>query len=199
MFHFAAAEFTERGAHDLVVNREQFHGGFIADFARHRGRSDNVGEQNCANAGITLVVEDDRSAMVDFARTHEQVGHRGIDLDDFISDQTVRFLMNSARRLGIGLAVVLRLALLGTVALIVRLTEPVFTLMDHAFSWRDLILIGGGLFLVFKATTEIHHTVDPKPADEPRAGEGARIGFAAPIAQILLLFSRSTASSRPSA
>ncbi len=114
----------------------------------------------------------------------------GIDNLIFISILTNKLpeaQRGSARRLGIGLAVVLRLALLGTVALIVRLTEPVFTLMDHAFSWRDLILIGGGLFLVFKATTEIHHTVDPRPADDPQAGKGAQIGFAAAIAQILLL------------
>ena len=114
----------------------------------------------------------------------------GIDNLIFISILTNKLpeaQRDSARRLGIGLAVVLRLALLGTVALIVRLTEPVFTLMDHAFSWRDLILIGGGLFLVFKATTEIHHYVDPRPVDDAQAGTVAHIGFAAAIAQILLL------------
>lgn len=63
------------------------------------------------------------------------------------------------QRLGIGLALVMRLGLLGTVALIVRLTTPIFTLFDHPFSWRDLILIAGGVFLVWKATTEIHHHV----------------------------------------
>jgi predicted tellurium resistance membrane protein TerC len=63
------------------------------------------------------------------------------------------------QRLGIGLALVMRLGLLGTVALIVRLTAPIFTAFGHDFSWRDLILIAGGAFLVWKATTEIHHHV----------------------------------------
>ena len=55
---------------------------------------------------------------------------------------------DKARRIGIGLAVTLRLALLGTVAVIVTLTAPLFTAFGHDFSWRDLILIAGGLFLV---------------------------------------------------
>ena len=54
----------------------------------------------------------------------------------------------NARRIGIGLAVVLRLGLLGGVAFIVQLTQPLFTLLGHGFSWRDLILIAGGLFLI---------------------------------------------------
>eukprot|EP01030_Chromulinospumella_sphaerica_P023290 gene23290-23312_t len=65
------------------------------------------------------------------------------------------------RRLGIGLALVMRLVLLSTIAWIVGLTQPALTLLGNAFSWKDLILIGGGLFLVWKATKEIHHTVDP--------------------------------------
>lgn len=63
------------------------------------------------------------------------------------------------QRLGIGLALVLRLALLGTVAWIARLTAPVFSLFDHAFSWSDMILLSGGLFLVWKATKDMHHHV----------------------------------------
>jgi predicted tellurium resistance membrane protein TerC len=91
-----------------------------------------------------------------------------------------------ARRIGIGLALILRLALLGTIAVIVRLTEPVFEAFGQGFSWRDLILIAGGLFLVWKATKEIHHNVDPDPGPdlfEP----SARLGLAAAIAQILAL------------
>ncbi len=83
-----------------------------------------------------------------------------------------------ARRIGIGLALVLRLGLLGTVAFIVQLTSPVFQVAGHAFSWRDLILLAGGLFLLWKATSEIHHSVDPPP--EKATG-------AAAIGQILLL------------
>ena len=92
-----------------------------------------------------------------------------------------------ARRLGLGLALVLRLALLGTVAWIVQLTTPVFSLFGQGFSWRDLILIAGGLFLVWKATREIHHNVDPDPGPDLFAGEAARLGFTAAIGQILVL------------
>src|SRR5512143_807152 len=83
-----------------------------------------------------------------------------------------------ARRIGISLALILRLALLSGLAFIVGLTQPVFSLpirapsgadghpmVDLAFSWRDLILLAGGLFLVWKATNEIHHSVDPRPSD----------------------------------
>ncbi|MFC3071409.1 TerC family protein [Phenylobacterium soli] len=106
-----------------------------------------------------------------------------------------------ARRIGIGLAMILRLVLLSTLAFIVGLTKPVFALpftapagadghpvIDLAFSWRDLILLAGGLFLVWKATTEIHHSVDPTPSDDlldKRAP--VRLGFTAAIVQILAL------------
>lgn len=90
-----------------------------------------------------------------------------------------------ARRIGIGLALIMRLALLGTVAIIVRLTEPVFEVLGKGFSWRDMILIAGGLFLLWKATKEIHESVDPTP-EEKGAGR-ATLGFAAAIGQILVL------------
>ncbi|MCO8593592.1 TerC family protein [Burkholderia multivorans] len=92
------------------------------------------------------------------------------------------------QRLGIGLALVMRLALLGTVAWIARLTEPVFTLFDHAFSWRDMILLSGGLFLVWKATTEIHHHVS-HDGGEAHASGGSAAGLTmwAAVGQILML------------
>ncbi len=106
-----------------------------------------------------------------------------------------------ARRIGISLALILRLALLSTLAFIVSLTRPVFVLpfaapigadghpvIDLTFSWRDLILLAGGLFLVWKATTEIHHTVDPAESDELLDKKGhVSLGFTAAIVQILAL------------
>jgi predicted tellurium resistance membrane protein TerC len=92
-----------------------------------------------------------------------------------------------ARRAGIGAALVLRLALLGTVAVIVQLTDPIFTVFEQAFSWRDLILIAGGLFLVWKATKEIHHNVDPDPGPDMLNPEIATISLAAVVSQILIL------------
>ena len=94
---------------------------------------------------------------------------------------------SKARRIGISLALILRLALLATIAVIVQLTEPIFNVFGHGFSWRDLILIAGGLFLVWKATKEIHHNVDPESGPEFFDSRAAKLGFAAAIGQILLL------------
>lgn len=92
-----------------------------------------------------------------------------------------------ARRVGIGLAVILRLAFLAMIAVIVRLTDPVISIFEHSFSWRDIILIAGGLFLVWKATTEIHHRVDPLSKPDVSASRAAPPTFAAVIAQIIVL------------
>jgi len=92
-----------------------------------------------------------------------------------------------ARQIGIGGALLLRLALLGTISWIVQLTAPVFTILGQSFSWRDLILIAGGLFLVWKATKEIHHRVDPDPEPDIFDDRQVRLGFAAATGQILLL------------
>jgi predicted tellurium resistance membrane protein TerC len=91
------------------------------------------------------------------------------------------------QRLGIGLALVMRLGLLGTVALIVRLTAPIFTAFGHDFSWRDLILIAGGAFLVWKATTEIHHHVAGEGDNGSGAGRTATLTPWSAIGQILVL------------
>ncbi|AZO11066.1 MULTISPECIES: TerC family protein [unclassified Mesorhizobium] len=92
-----------------------------------------------------------------------------------------------ARRLGISAALIMRLVLLATISIIVQLTTPVFTAFGHGFSWRDLILIAGGLFLVWKATKEIHHTVDPQDHQDTMMGETLHMSLAGAIFQILLL------------
>ncbi len=114
----------------------------------------------------------------------------GIDNLIFISILTNKLPAHQqakARRIGIGLALILRLGLLGTIAIIVQLTEPLFTAFGHGFSWRDLILIAGGLFLVWKATKEIHHNVDPDPGPDLFEGQKAGMTFGSAIVQILLL------------
>ena len=114
----------------------------------------------------------------------------GIDNLIFISILTNKLPAHQqarARRIGIGLALILRLGLLGTIAIIVQLTEPLFTAFGHGFSWRDLILIAGGLFLVWKATKEIHHHVDRNPGPDMFEGEKVQMSFASAIVQILLL------------
>jgi predicted tellurium resistance membrane protein TerC len=92
----------------------------------------------------------------------------------------------AARRVGISLALVLRLLLLGTVAFIVHLTEPVLAVASLSFSWRDMILIAGGLFLVWKATNEIRHNVEPEDSEEDETPTRP-IGFASAIGQIIVL------------
>ncbi len=114
----------------------------------------------------------------------------GIDNLIFISILTNKLPEHGrarARRLGIGAALVMRLALLGTIAIIVRLTEPLFTVFGQGFSWRDLILIAGGLFLVWKATKEIHHNVDPDPGPDVFERKTASLTVTAAIGQILVL------------
>ena len=114
----------------------------------------------------------------------------GIDNLIFISILTNKLppdRRESARRIGIGLALIMRLGLLGTVAWIVQLTTPIFEAFGHGFSWKDLILIAGGLFLVWKATKEIHHSVDPDDHKEDMVGGAATTTFASVISQILLL------------
>jgi len=66
----------------------------------------------------------------------------------------------SARRVGLALALIARLALLGSIVWITRLTAPLFELFGRAVSWRDLVLLIGGLFLLFKGTREIHNAIE---------------------------------------
>ncbi|MEH6728256.1 MAG: TerC family protein, partial [Hyphomicrobiales bacterium] len=114
----------------------------------------------------------------------------GIDNLLFISILTNKLpedQRSGARRIGISLALILRLVLLSAVAWIVQLTTPIFTLFDQGFSWKDLILIGGGIFLIWKATKEIHHAVDPEPTPDIFDSRAVSLTFTAAISQILLL------------
>lgn len=114
----------------------------------------------------------------------------GIDNLIFIAILTNKLpaeFRDRARKIGIGLALIMRLALLGTIAWMTKLTQPVITILEHDFSWRDIILIAGGLFLVWKATKEIHHKVDPSPKDDIFDTKTVSLGFAAALWQIVLL------------
>ncbi len=114
----------------------------------------------------------------------------GIDNLIFISILTNKLPQaqrKGARRIGLGLALIMRLGLLATVALIVQLKEPIVTVLSHGLSWRDIILIAGGLFLVWKATKEIHHHVDPDHGPDMFEGATKTMGFGAAIVQILVL------------
>src|SRR6478609_2428703 len=90
-----------------------------------------------------------------------------------------------ARTVGLAMALGTRLALLWSIVWIIHLTEPVFSLAGHAFSWRDVILIAGGGFLLFKGTREIHLRVDGLE-DDASARPGAA-GFIGTVLEIMLL------------
>ena len=74
-----------------------------------------------------------------------------------------------ARRLGLSLALVMRLGLLASIAWIMRLTTPIFEISGQSVSWRDLILICGGVFLLYKGTAEIHGLIDGEGSHEADA------------------------------
>jgi len=91
-----------------------------------------------------------------------------------------------ARFIGLIGALVLRVALLFSIAWIVTLSEPFATVAGFGVSWRDLILLAGGLFLIWKASTEIFEEVEG-PDEEAEARAAAKAGFAAVIVQIMIL------------
>ena len=114
----------------------------------------------------------------------------GIDNLIFIAVVTNKLPEESrskARKIGISAALLLRLFLLGTVAFIVRLTQPIFSILGNELSWRDIILIAGGLFLVWKATREIHHKVDPEGGSDAFNPVIPATSLASTILQILIL------------
>ncbi len=137
-----------------------------------------------------LVLASDPAAWVALATLVAMEVVLGVDNLIFISILTNKLpaaIRGRARRIGIGLALIMRLALLTTLGLLARLTQPIFAVLGRDFSWRDLILIAGGLFLVWKATKEIHHAVDRDPASGVFASRAASLGFGAAIGQIVLL------------
>jgi predicted tellurium resistance membrane protein TerC len=89
-----------------------------------------------------------------------------------------------ARTVGLALAMFIRIALLASLAWIARLTDPLFTVMNQEISGRDLILLIGGVFLLFKATREIHDRLE---GDEGHASAKVRASFSSVLVQILLL------------
>jgi predicted tellurium resistance membrane protein TerC len=95
------------------------------------------------------------------------------------------------RRLGIGLALILRLGLLLGLSWLMGLTRPLFHLLGNALSGRDLVMLAGGLFLIYKATHELYERIERTPAGPdggaPQALEGKEAGFAVTLIQMLAL------------
>lgn len=90
-----------------------------------------------------------------------------------------------ARRIGLILALVMRIGLLMGITWIIGLTAPIVTIWDFTLSWRDVVLGGGGAFLLYKGTVEIHNTVTGE--DEHAPGGRAAASFVSVIAQIMVL------------
>lgn len=91
---------------------------------------------------------------------------------------------NLARRLGLFMAMFMRIALLLVLAEIAGLVGPLFSVMDHEFSGRDLILLAGGLFLIWKSTGEIHQSLE---GEEHHEAAGGKAGFGGILLQIMVI------------
>ncbi|MBS7539819.1 TerC family protein [Ancylobacter lacus] len=111
----------------------------------------------------------------------------GIDNIVFISVLVARLdpvRAERARRIGLALALVFRIALLTLLSWVIGLTEPVFSLAGHDFSWRDLVLVAGGLFLIAKSTGEIHAAIEAGEEEGAAAGAAA-VSFGWTVAQVV--------------
>ena len=90
-----------------------------------------------------------------------------------------------ARQIGLALALIMRIILLSMIVWIAKLTDPIFTVFAHDVSWRDIIMLGGGLFLLWKGTQEIHHSLEG--AEEDAATVKKKVAFGLVISQIVIL------------
>lgn len=111
----------------------------------------------------------------------------GIDNIIFISilvSKLPKAQQEMARRIGLFMAMFMRIGLLLLLSVIIGLVEPLFTVLEQSFSGRDLILLAGGLFLIWKSTGEIHHSLE---GEEASIGVQAKANLAATIVQIMLI------------
>lgn len=114
----------------------------------------------------------------------------GIDNIIFISLVAGRVPEESqkkARLGGLTIALVMRILLLLSIAWIIGLTKPVLSVADFELSWRDIILIAGGIFLLVKSTLEIHHKVEGQDQDPETGKKSKSMSFSSAIIQIVLL------------
>ena len=111
----------------------------------------------------------------------------GIDNIIFLSIVSAKLPLHQqakARRIGLALALIMRIGLLSSLSWIAGLTEPVMTISGFAMSWRDIVLGVGGLFLLYRATDEIHQTME---GDHGQTGSAGTASFGAAISQIVVL------------
>ena len=111
----------------------------------------------------------------------------GIDNVIFLSIVANRVPLESrakVRRVGLALALILRLALLGSISWLAGLTTPITTIAGFELSWRDIVLGGGGLFLIYKGTSEIHNMMEGGGHGE---SSGVQMTVASAIFQVVVL------------
>jgi predicted tellurium resistance membrane protein TerC len=116
----------------------------------------------------------------------------GIDNVVFISVMVSRMAPEQrlwARRVGLSLALVFRIIMLGGITWFIHLTKPIFSIGAYDFSWRDLVLIAGGLFLLVKGTREMHQDIEGNHAEGESAVAGTLTSAIIQIALIDLVFS----------
>ncbi|NLW81063.1 MAG: TerC family protein [Desulfovibrionales bacterium] len=102
-----------------------------------------------------------------------------------ITNNLPEAVQSKARKIGLALAMLTRIALLFAIIWVMRLTDPLFSVLEHSVSGRDLILLGGGLFLIAKATFEIHEKLEHKPEEDIRIRKS--LGFVSAVTQIAIL------------
>ncbi len=131
-----------------------------------------------------LITAENAIALATLAGLEIVLGIDNIVFIAILTQKLPRARQAAARRIGLVAAMVMRIGLLLTIGWVMGLTEVLFSVLDHAFSGRDLILLGGGLFLVAKATWEIH---DKLEGSEDVYGGGQSVSVSFVILQIMLL------------
>ena len=126
-------------------------------------------------------------ALLSLAALEIVLGIDNIVFLAIITSKLHRSQQASMRRIGLILAMLQRILLLFAIGWVVKLTDPLFTLLGRAVSGRDVILIGGGLFLIAKATFEIHGTIEGGHDSSATPPQPKQVNRAAMLLQITLL------------
>jgi predicted tellurium resistance membrane protein TerC len=125
------------------------------------------------------------TALLTLAALEIVLGVDNIVFISILSDRLPEDQRGKARTVGLLLAMFMRIGLLFSIGFIFGLTQTLFTVAGHPFTGRDLILIGGGLFLLYKATTEVHAKLEGE--EHERAAGAGTVSFSSVIVQIVLL------------
>ena len=133
----------------------------------------------------TLLTWENGAALAALTTLEIVLGIDNIVLLAILSGKLPEHRQASARRVGLVLAMVMRLVLLGGISWVMGLTRPWFGLFGHEFTGKSLVLLLGGVFLIYKATREIHKELETDEGEATRAR--ARANFAGVIAQVVVM------------